>query len=177
MTSTVIDFVTAGDSLTERMVSTRSRGRTLADPTTLTGRRRVARLDFEQGTIVVEYPDNEPAWMWRALTALQRILALENDWDSYGARPIQARAAVTALRVLVLIMQDTSLAPTVVPTSPGGIQLEWHGTGTDLEINVSPDGEAWASFSSTPTDEEWEQEAVDDIGRLADAVRRFAPGH
>ena len=29
--------------------------------------------------------------------------------------------------------------PAVVPTVKGGVQLEWHANGLDLEIEISPD--------------------------------------
>lgn len=53
---------------------------------------------------------------------------LRDNWDSYGGHPITEEALWVA-RVLA-----------VVPKSDGGIQVEWHAYGWDVEIEVLPDG-------------------------------------
>ena len=58
----------------------------------------------------------------------QTLLALEEDWDSYGAVPI----AVAAL--------ETLAGFSVVPCSSGGIQLEVHRDGYDIEIEIDAVG-------------------------------------
>jgi riboflavin synthase alpha subunit len=58
----------------------------------------------------------------------QTLLALEEDWDSYGAVSI----AVTAL--------ETLAGFSVVPCSSGGIQLEVHRDGYDIEIEIDAAG-------------------------------------
>jgi hypothetical protein len=62
--------------------------------------------------------------------------ALQNNWDSYGARPIESSIARAAIEFLVDALPPHAPLPTVVPTSWGGIQLEWHCRGVDLEIAV-----------------------------------------
>jgi hypothetical protein len=56
------------------------------------------------------------------------LLALKPGWDSYEAEPITEAAARTADAVAF------------VPRSDGGIQIELHGGGVDLEIEIAPDG-------------------------------------
>ena len=57
-----------------------------------------------------------------------RLHELKAGWDSYGA-PAIAPEAVAAAQGF-----------DVVPTSAGGVQLEWHRHGCDLEIEWGPDG-------------------------------------
>ena len=52
----------------------------------------------------------------------------EHDWDSYGAHPTTEAAL------------DTAYAIEPVPTVNGGIQVEVHRRGFDLEIEIAPDG-------------------------------------
>lgn len=51
--------------------------------------------------------------------------------------PLAWRATADLLESLRLEPPD---APAVVPTADGGVQLEWHRDGTDVEVYVEPDG-------------------------------------
>ena len=57
-----------------------------------------------------------------------RLLALKPNWDSYGA-PRISRDAISTIEHFA-----------TVPCSDGGIQLEIHRNGFDIEIEVGPDG-------------------------------------
>ena len=64
---------------------------------------------------------------------------LEENWDSYGARTISQKEIDAA----ILALLDTSgIPPQVVPTIGGGVQLEWHEFGCDIEIEFDADGRA-----------------------------------
>jgi hypothetical protein len=58
---------------------------------------------------------------------------LEKGWNSYRAVPIEEKAIQFASIL-------TEMAPQIVPTTGGGIQLEWHCEGLDIELEISPDG-------------------------------------
>jgi hypothetical protein len=47
---------------------------------------------------------------------------------------------VTALSVMARVLHDDSVAPPIVPLSEGGLQLEWHRDGEELEIRVGFNG-------------------------------------
>jgi len=76
----------------------------------------------------------------RVLSVIRKALdltALPPNWDSYGARTIDPYLVAGTVELLhTLIGPDTPL-PSIVPTSRGGVQLEWHCNEVDLEINVS----------------------------------------
>jgi hypothetical protein len=59
---------------------------------------------------------------------LDDLRELEEGWDSYGGQPTTDAAIKTAGNLAV------------VPTSDGGIQLEIHAGGADLEIVIDPAG-------------------------------------
>lgn len=63
---------------------------------------------------------------------LDVLASLKENWDSYGGSPITEKA----LRIARLMLT----APTIVPMSCGGIQLEWHKNGMDIEIAINEDG-------------------------------------
>jgi hypothetical protein len=56
------------------------------------------------------------------------LMALEQGWDSYNGQPIQEAAIAAVGRFHV------------TPRSGGGLQIEYHADGYDIEIGVGPDG-------------------------------------
>lgn len=81
--------------------------------------------------------------------ALRRLQELPPGWDSYGGHRIQERAVYSAVNILSAIAADPHLPqPSIVPTSVGGIQIEWHRLGVDLELEISPSGSSFEMFVS-----------------------------
>ncbi|HEX2041547.1 MAG TPA: hypothetical protein VHF24_02830 [Acidimicrobiales bacterium] len=70
---------------------------------------------------------------------LLRLLDLAPDWDSYGARRIDADAVRKALSILAHHDYRGTL-PVAVPTTLGGVQLEWGRADDGVELEVEPDG-------------------------------------
>lgn len=87
----------------------------------------------------------EPTWQREVLARITALLRLRPGWDSYKAPMPRYDAAMFALTVLQGIMRPATPAPSVVPSSTGGIQLEWHEKDIDLEIHVLEPykGEIW----------------------------------
>jgi hypothetical protein len=75
-------------------------------------------------------------WVGGVEKELWEFLDLPVNWDSYGARRIDLEAVQVGIWVLSNYVPPDSPAPHVVPTSRGGIQIEWHTQGVDLEIEV-----------------------------------------
>lgn len=87
-----------------------------------------------------------PEWLTPAMKSAVALLALQKDWDTYGAPPIDPRAVVRGLETLGAIMAPDSLPPIFVPTSAGGCQLEWHTRSRDLEIEITSEGVTMVFF-------------------------------
>lgn len=92
----------------------------------------------------------------RAIEQMQGFGVLDAGWDSYGAQLVQPDAVLQALRLLAVVfnVRDDITDPMIVPTSDGGVQLEWDRDGLHLELEVRPsldvdvywerpDGETW----------------------------------
>ena len=71
------------------------------------------------------------------IRALVELLDHDEDWDSYGASRIGLEGIIAAIRYVDSTFHDDAPAPSVVPTSGGGVQLEWHVDGVDREIEFS----------------------------------------
>lgn len=86
------------------------------------------RLDYTSATA--------PSWVEAAVNALNRISQLPENWDSYGANPIQQRTLEHALWVLTKVMSPRVTLPDITPTNRGGVRFEWSGHGKELEVIV-----------------------------------------
>ena len=73
----------------------------------------------------------------RTVLTLIEFLELPGGWNSYNARPIRKENVTFAVDFLGRVMRDGTPAPEVVPTVRGGVQLEWHRAGVNLEIAIN----------------------------------------
>lgn len=61
-----------------------------------------------------------------------KLFALPYNWDTYGSPRISLAAIERAQAFLMCV--------SVVPCSDGGVQLEWHQDGHDIEVKFDPSG-------------------------------------
>jgi hypothetical protein len=80
-----------------------------------------------------------PRWLNKVLKEVDALRYLERNWDSYGAPRVNRPSLVEAAGLLRELARPRTPAPSVVPTSDGSVQLEWHTRGIDLEVRwISP---------------------------------------
>lgn len=101
-------------------------------------------------------PDSAPSWFPAAVDDFRRLLQLPENWDTYGAAPIAAEAVAAAAALLLRTASGDTPKPSVVPTVDGGVQLEWHRHGIDLEVEIRPTGEYSAFYEDRVRGTEWE---------------------
>lgn len=77
---------------------------------------------------------SKPRWFNRAMAELEALRHLNKNWDSYGAPRINRQSLTEARSLLRELARSKTPAPSVVPTSDGSVQLEWHTRGIDLEV-------------------------------------------
>lgn len=65
---------------------------------------------------------------------LDRLSALNNNWDGYGAPPIDPDIIAAARTFLKSLPENLAYRPRVVPMSTGNLQFEWHHQGKILEL-------------------------------------------
>jgi hypothetical protein len=81
-----------------------------------------------------------PEWVAAAATRLVELVSINHGWDGYAGRPVTIQAAQFAMAVLSEVMRHDVPLPSIVPLSYGGIQLEWHRKGWDLELEIESAG-------------------------------------
>ncbi len=62
---------------------------------------------------------------------------MQPGWDSYGAPRIGWDTGMFALSILNDVMRTRTPIPQVVPSGAGGVQIEWHQKGVDLELHIT----------------------------------------
>ena len=142
---------------------------TAHNTTMLTGRAEPVqqmRCFVPGGQLVIEAESELPPWFQPVAMALVQLLNLPPAWDSYGARPVVPAVVPTALQLLMHVMRDDSAPPAVVPTNRGGVQLEWHSNGIDLEIEIGASHRVLVSCQDDATGEEREFDASTNLTAL-----------
>ncbi len=106
---------------------------------------------FKFGRGFLEFDEQPPR---RLMPVIERIVSfgsLQPNWDSYRARPVDPLCAVAAITFVLNNVREPSSLPSAVPTNRGGIQLEWHTNGVDLEIEFSSPSRIRVSFDDGRT--------------------------
>ena len=105
-------------------------------PVDITSGSRLEEIPFGEHTIVIMLLEPLSSWSSDLLAKISELGNLEEGWDSYGARPVDPQCAVAAVEFLLYVLDASLPKPSIVPTNRGGIQLEWHRAGADLEIEI-----------------------------------------
>jgi hypothetical protein len=88
------------------------------------------------------YVGQAPRWFLLLASTIHPLFGLREDWDGYGAKVVQMEALRRSVQALIPLLHDGVPMPAVVATISGGVQLEWHQDGIDVEIEFHPRGEA-----------------------------------
>jgi hypothetical protein len=126
-------------------------------------------------TFAVERPPGIelPAWAEPAIQVFYELLALGPGWDSYAGVGLSTASARSALAYLADVMQDNTPLPSFVPKSNGGVQLEWHFAGGDVEVEFDPSEGASAYICDIHSAIETEGSAEQLKVRIAETLARM----
>ncbi len=111
-------------------------------------------------------PDRK--WQIEVQDQLLQYVNFKPGWDSYGAPPVTWDAGMFALNILKDVMRPRTPIPQVVPSSVGGVQLEWHEKGIDLELHVTGpyQCELWFQDLSAPGTDPVSMDLTNDFSAL-----------
>lgn len=84
---------------------------------------------------------SQPLWSHAVYEQLSELTDLPNNWDSYGSPPVDSEVIARALDVLASLSRFNMNRPHVLAVPGGGIQFEWAGVSSELEIEIRPTGE------------------------------------
>ncbi len=85
--------------------------------------------------------ESMPTWFPRLVDQLNDVLSLDDGWAGPGSLAPNEHSALSALRSLRGLADPYLRPPQLVPTVDGGVQIEWHTNGVDLELCFGSAGE------------------------------------
>jgi hypothetical protein len=114
---------------------------------------------------------SKQGWLVPVARQLQYLLSLPANWDHHGALPIQSKHVQAALSYLNRVMSPSTPPPSIVPVANGGVQIEWHRAGVDVELVFSDENDDELYCYDLRTDREWEGPAIEGFAELELAKR------
>jgi len=128
---------------------------------------------LQEDGLLIEFTGRKPWSLDEVVTSLVDVLNLPDNWDGYGARQPTLISAKEAVEILAEVLAPGLPIPSIVPTVKGGIQLEWHRRGVDLEVEVTPDGQVSGYLDDQRQHDEQEWDLTVDRTALSDALFRM----
>jgi len=83
------------------------------------------------------YARLESTWENEVQRRITNLMKLPDNWDGYNSPRLRDDVVTFALTVMKPLMRPQTPPPQVVPSSGGGMQLEWHEKDIDLEANFT----------------------------------------
>lgn len=78
----------------------------------------------------------EEPWRFVVEARLKKLADYAEGWDGYQSPPPHPSVIAYARSVLNSVMKFDTPPPAIVPMSEGGLQLEWHRQGYDIELAI-----------------------------------------
>lgn len=101
------------------------------------------------------------AWVSEATERFDYLLSLSSGWDGHQAVPIKNEHALAAGKFLSTVMAPEMAAPAIVPTADGGVHVEWHQGGVDVEMLFSDCDDDAIYIHDLESGMEWEGPAIE----------------
>ena len=132
----------------------------------LSRRERISTQPTNEERIVECADLNSARWLLPTIESIIRLFGLRENWDSSGARRVDTNILPTVINSLATFLPERAVAPSVVPTVNGGVQVEWHVSDMDLEVEFMPHGAAHALFEDLRDRSVWEGPVEENVLRL-----------
>jgi hypothetical protein len=117
-----------------------------------------------------DYGQPLPSWFDPLMQGFIDLRTLPPNWNSYGAGAIDPKVIHVAMTFINGLLGPTNPAPRIVPLSSGGLQLEWHRQGVDLEVVFDRDEQAFFCHRSPDNREESEYALPENSGLLRSII-------
>ena len=134
----------------------------------------VKNVDTTSPAALREKAGDDRGWLEFVTRGMSSLPWYESNLPD-GRTPHQPKAAVVLISLLATVLESDTIAPSSVNTTwPGGVAVEWHIGGVDLEIACQPDGTVEFSFEDQ-LGEEFEGTVMEEMEQLRQFISRL-PG-
>jgi hypothetical protein len=90
---------------------------------------------------MVAIRETQPKWLRDSLRKLQELATLQENWDSYGASPVNANSVVRAQELVCYLARFVGVdEPAVGATPEGHVGFSWDEGAWSLDAEVLPNG-------------------------------------
>jgi hypothetical protein len=118
-----------------------------------------------------------PDFDFRVKRELDRLAALESNWDGEGAPPIDPAIIEAARTLIAKLPRDVSSIPAVVPSAAGNLQFEWNAGRRSLELEIeTPATIHYLKWDPDQGIEEEDTFDINDMGKTLFLIRWFMRG-
>lgn len=97
---------------------------------------RLESIPVNQPAVSRSTTGSAPEWSMEFGRRASELLQLGTDWDGRQSAGPRLDALTFAYSLLSEAMAPTTVAPSVIPMSNGGVQLVWNGNQADVEVDV-----------------------------------------
>jgi hypothetical protein len=119
------------------------------------------------------YRDPALPWSIEVIAKFVELVAMPSGWDGYSARAVERETALFALEILNTTMGPRTPMPHIVPTAEGGIQLEWHEKGIEVELYIAGVYECELWVHDHRTGKEFTRSLTNSFEDLRDPIRQL----
>lgn len=102
---------------------------------------------------------------------LARFLALPENWDTFGAKPVTQDVAARVVTLLFELVQENTPEPFLCPTTTGSVQIEWYVGDISLMLEVHPSLEV--EFVLDMDGQAYDGELTSHLALVHEAIRRL----
>ncbi len=122
-------------------------------------------------------PAPVPTWVEPSVARLNALLKLPDNWDGEGAEPVNPRVVSPLMTLLVNAANESPTrdipVPGIVPTVHGGLQVEWHFDGLELEIEAASPDEFIVVFDDRETGASFDGAYPPSASKIKQALHRL----
>lgn len=109
-------------------------------------------------------------WRYRAEARLSSLLRLKRGWDGHNGLPGDRATLEFAASVLAKLMLPQMPMPSIMPLSYGGVQIEWHRNGWDVEIEIASPNVIHMYKNEIQSGQETELDIGPDLSQLINEI-------
>ena len=122
----------------------------------------------------IRFAEEAGHWQQDAYGRLVHLMSLNRGWDGSESPAVRPEIATFAWSALASVMVPSTPVPFIAPVSGGGLQLEWHSGGLDIELYIPQPSRAELYIEYGDGRDRVERDLTTDLEPLSSAIREIS---